>query len=194
MTIYVVSGHPRSGTSMMMAALRAGGLDAVYSLDREQHFENKRDQASGFNPSGVWELELANIKTRFPQAYDGRLVKLVWDWLRYMGPHEPGYKVISMTRDPEEVHQSYEAAIGGSRLHIRHNYWKRYDLVMRDLEEHPDVKVISHRWYPDVLADPLGCFEDLVMEGWEIDPEDAAAVINPELYRFRKGETIVEGA
>lgn len=192
--IYVVTGHPRSGTSMMMAALRAGGLDAVYSLEREQHFENKKEQASGFNPSGVWELELADIKTRFPGAYDGRLVKLVWDWVRYMGPHEPGYRVVMMSRDPEEVHQSYEAAIGGARLQIRHNYMQRAGLILNDIKCHSDVRSISRRWYADVVYDPFDCFSRLADEGWPINPRKAAAVVRPELYRFRKGETIMEGA
>ena len=53
--LYVVSGFKRTGTSMMMHALIAGGLDGVYSEQR-QHITDKIPEGEyNPNPNGFYE-------------------------------------------------------------------------------------------------------------------------------------------
>lgn len=194
--LYVVTGHPRSGTSMMMAALRAGGMEVAFDPEREAKLEDRAmAQKTGFNPSGVWELHTHQLAAaNFPAEYDGQLVKLVWGWLNYMKPYDRGYRVISMTRHPEEVHQSFEATLGGARLQIRHNYAQRLEQVHKRLEEHDDVMSYHVIDYAVVLDDPWYVFETLHEQGWPIDFDRAADIPHPKYHRFRVGETITEGA
>lgn len=57
--VYVVLGHTRSGTSMLMRALIEGGMTAAYSKRREAgHSTNFRGQK--VNPSGTWELQVCD--------------------------------------------------------------------------------------------------------------------------------------
>ena len=194
--IYIVTGHPRSGTSMMMAALQAGGMTLAYNPEREAGIEDHAmSQASGFNPSGVWELAPYQLKSDlFPIAYDGQVVKLVWDWLKWMKPYEGGYQVISMMRHPEEVHQSYEATVNPGRLQIRHNYMDRLNAVNELLMSREDVDELIAVNYEGVIENPNMTFQYLSDSGWPVNWEAAAEIPDKSLYRFRVGETITEGA
>ena len=195
--LYVVTGHPRSGTSMMMAALRAGGCEIAFSLERERQLQEcTLPQSSGFNPSGVWELtDLELNAADFPLAYDGKCIKLVWQQLKWL-PHDVStYRVINMWRHPEEVHQSFEAAMGGRHLQIREVYAKRFEQVNAWLMDHVDVLDINLIGYNYVLEQPNQVFQALQSQGWPItDWQAAARVPDRRYYRFRRGQTIVEGA
>ena len=93
----VVSGLPRSGTSMMMKMLAEGGLeilsDAVRGADED-------------NPNGYFELEpvkqLTAGTTQWLANADGRVVKIISSLLEYL-PREYHYKIIFMERDLQEV-------------------------------------------------------------------------------------------
>lgn len=56
MTIYIVSGLPRSGTSMMMLMLKEGGIDLCYDDNLKPNIAN---------PNGFFELKnvIKNFKT-----------------------------------------------------------------------------------------------------------------------------------
>lgn len=94
--IVVVSGLPRSGTSMMMQMLKAGGMpvlsDDVRSPDAD-------------NPRGYLELEKVK-KLREDSAWvgraDGMAIKVVSVHLADL-PKEYVYKVIFMTRPLDEI-------------------------------------------------------------------------------------------
>lgn len=181
---------------MMMASLQAGGMTLAYSPHREAGIEDHvMPQASGFNPSGVWELQPWQLRAHdFPAAHDGKVVKLVWDWLKYMKPYEPGYQVISMMRHPEEVHQSYEATVPAGRLQIRHNYMRRLNAVNEMLMDREDVDELISINYEGVIENPNMTFQYLADCGWPLNWEAAAEIPDKSLYRFRVGETITEGA
>ncbi len=99
LTITVVSGLPRSGTSMMMQMLSAGGMEAFTDGARE---------ADESNPRGYYEH--AKVKSVAKDASwlrdaDGLVVKVVAPLLRYL-PHGPTYQVVFMERDTDEILQS----------------------------------------------------------------------------------------
>ena len=99
--IIIVSGLPRSGTSLMMQMLDSGGIpvltDQVRSADTD-------------NPRGYYEFERVK-KTKqdaswLPEAR-GKAVKMV-SQLLYDLPAGERYRVLVMERDLEEVLRSQE--------------------------------------------------------------------------------------
>ena len=75
-TLYVVSGFMRTGTSMMMKALEAGGLDACYKQSREEMKNRYADEHYDPNIGGLYELERKDYqKPNFPRDYEGKLIK-----------------------------------------------------------------------------------------------------------------------
>jgi len=95
--IIVVSGLPRSGTSMMMKILAEGGLeiisDAVRTADED-------------NPNGYFEFEpvkqLGDGNTRWFSNAEGKVVKIISNLLEYL-PKEYRYKIIFMERQLDEI-------------------------------------------------------------------------------------------
>jgi hypothetical protein len=96
--ITVVTGLPRSGTSMMMQLLHAGGMpvstDGVRAADED-------------NPRGYFELEaVKRLRDSEPwpglAALVGKAVKIVCPLLYYL-PNDFQYRVILMHRDAEEL-------------------------------------------------------------------------------------------
>jgi len=96
MAIVVVSGLPRSGTSMLMQMLEAGGMpvltDGIRAPDED-------------NPRGYFEIEKVKQLRRdtswLGQA-EGKAVKIVYSSL-YDLPADRSYKLIFMRRDLQEV-------------------------------------------------------------------------------------------
>lgn len=95
-TIAIVSGLPRSGTSLMMQMLEAGGLPVLT--------DNLRT-ADPDNPKGYYELagvkQLERDSSWIPSAV-GKVVKIVSPLLRHL-PADHCYKIVFMQRDLAEV-------------------------------------------------------------------------------------------
>lgn len=95
--IIIVSGLPRSGTSMMMNMLNAGGLQIVSDEIR---------RADDDNPNGYFELEavkqLAQGNFMWLQNANGKVVKVISSLLEYL-PSQYSYKVIFMEREIREI-------------------------------------------------------------------------------------------
>jgi hypothetical protein len=94
--IVVVSGLPRSGTSLMMQMLHAGGMPLLIDALRP---------ADADNPNGYWEYEpvkaLQQDNTWMHKA-EGKAVKVVSALLQYLPPQHT-YKIIFMQRPMQEV-------------------------------------------------------------------------------------------
>jgi predicted AlkP superfamily phosphohydrolase/phosphomutase/tetratricopeptide (TPR) repeat protein len=95
-TIYVVTGLPRSGTSMMMQMLRAAGIRPMTDNVRE---------ADENNPKGYLELErvksLAQANDWLDDAH-GQSLKVVSPMLPFL-PQAKTYRVILMQRNADEI-------------------------------------------------------------------------------------------
>lgn len=94
--IIIISGLPRSGTSLMMQMLRAGGL-AILS-------DGKR-VADPDNPKGYWEYEPVKSLRRdnsWLKLAEGKAVKVISALLPYLDP-DLTYKIILMKRPMAEV-------------------------------------------------------------------------------------------
>ena len=95
--IIVVSGLPRSGTSMMMKMLTEGGLPAVTDSLR---------QADEDNPNGYFEIEqvkaLKDGEKKWLYDARGKVVKVISYLLEFL-PDDISYDVIFMEREISEV-------------------------------------------------------------------------------------------
>jgi hypothetical protein len=95
-SIVVVSGLPRSGTSMMMQMLEAGGLEPLTDGERV---------ADDDNPRGYLELEAVKRTASDPSwlnGAEGRVVKVISALLPTL-PGDRAYDVIYMRRSLDAV-------------------------------------------------------------------------------------------
>ena len=104
--IVVVSGLPRSGTSMMMRMLEAGGLSVVSDGERAADVDN---------PKGYFELErIKNLEQETDKSYlreaRGKAVKVISFLIKDL-PDENDYRILFMRRDLDEVLASQQKMI-----------------------------------------------------------------------------------
>jgi hypothetical protein len=102
--ITIVSGLPRSGTSMMMRMLEAGGMETVTDNIRE---------ADDDNPRGYFEYERVKKLNEDPSCLDvchGKAVKIISMLLLDL-PSDRKYKVIFMRRDMDEMLSSQKVML-----------------------------------------------------------------------------------
>src|SRR5688572_8574386 len=104
--IVVVSGLPRSGTSMMMNMLAAGGLEILSDDQRMADIDN---------PKGYFELErIKNLEKETDKSYlraaRGKAVKVISFLIKDL-PDENDYRVLFMRRDLDEVLASQQKMI-----------------------------------------------------------------------------------
>jgi len=188
--IYIVTGYMRSGTSMMMQALIAGGLDAAYDARREHMNATYGDDYYQPNTGGFYELSTLDYKKdNFPLDYEGKLIKCLRGALWKIKPHE--YKIVFMLRNPEEIRQSYEAFFTNrADGFILDQYQDRMQKSIDDMRDREDVDLTVFQ-YREVVEDPVSHFEQLKTAGWPIDPIKAAEVVDPSLCRFRIENLVV---
>ena len=97
--VIVISGLPRSGTSLMMQLLKAIGVD-IYSDDQRP--------ADTYNPGGYYEYAPVNrlhIDNRFLVDLGGKAIKITSPQLPNLSP-DITYKVILMQRPTEDIVES----------------------------------------------------------------------------------------
>ncbi len=95
--IIIVSGMPRSGTSMMMRMLAEGGLPTLTDELRRPDDDN---------PNGYFELEVVRQLKEGNFAWlneaNGKVVKVISALLEHL-PEDHQYKIIFMERNPKET-------------------------------------------------------------------------------------------
>ena len=103
--IIVVSGLPRSGTSMMMQMLAAAGLE-IYTDNQRKPDEN--------NPNGYFEADaVKGLVTDNAWVKDcrGKVIKVVAPVVPYL-PQQERYRVLFMQRDIKEIVSSQNRMLG----------------------------------------------------------------------------------
>jgi len=185
--IVIVTGLPRTGTSMMMQMLHAGGIepltDGVRSADES-------------NPKGYYELE--RVKD-FEKERDkswlrdarGRAVKIIAFLMHHL-PETYNYKVVFMNRKLNEVLASQTRMLDSlgeetdtadprmRQLYINHL------ARTKSLVAHRSCFEVHHVQYHDVVADGRTHAEAVNrFLGGGLNVDAMASVVNPELYRNR---------
>lgn len=176
--IYLVVGHPRSGTSMMMRAVEAGGLTVARSIRREA--KNTRDGTYLANRDGLYEVDPKEVwVSGWPRMYEGQAVKVLTSWVRHVSAGD--YSVAFMLRDSEEIRQSFEASHREKRTTLQIE--REIDEALSLLHVRRDVHQITLLNYRDVLEHPR---ESLSKLNWPLDVTAAASVPDVSQYRFRR--------
>ncbi len=186
--IVIVSGLPRSGTSMMMKMLEAGGIapmtDKIRTADED-------------NPKGYYEFErvkkLDKGDTTWVSDAQGKTVKVISALLKYL-PADYDYKVIFMRRRTEEILASQKQMLirrgeptdRVSDDELAEYFAKHLKAVELWLQTQPNV-VVLYISYNRVLENPLEpALEINRFLGNRLDSQAMAAMVDPQLYRQKK--------
>ncbi len=185
--IYWVSGHQRTGTSMMMGCLIAGGMDALYDPEKDKIIEEKAYDDYKLNPTSIYEISSGDFnKPDFRGKAEGRLVKCIAPGI--IAHIQPEDRVIFMWRSYEEIAESHDYARLGSLKYTKDEFKEIMDDTWAKLENRCLAVAC---YYPSVIENPTAHFTALHQAGWPISPFVAAAEVNPMLYRFRQiGDTV----
>ncbi|HEU4717862.1 MAG TPA: alkaline phosphatase family protein [Bacteroidia bacterium] len=183
-TITVVSGLPRSGTSMMMQMLRAGGLDVISDEKRE---------ADESNPKGYFEDERVkklHLDNSWLADAEGKVIKVVAPLLQFL-PAGYNYRIIFMQREIGEVLKSQQKMLGKKDdknypTTLADAFSKQLEKAQAWMKAQPYVSFLEVN-YRDVIADPLAKAEEIAaFTGENPDPLAMAEAVSGELYRNRK--------
>ncbi len=183
----IVSGLPRSGTSLMMQMLRASGIEPLTDGQRA---------ADDDNPEGYWEWEDIKKLPRNPRVIEqarGKAVKVISALL----PSLPGrhhYKIIYMTRPVEQVVESQWKMLERSgqqpkseKEHLIRVQRGHSQQILKTLKARPQVELLELS-YLDLIADPTAGIAQLAtFLGDQFTPSPAVtACVKPSLYRQRQ--------
>jgi len=186
--ITIVAGLPRSGTSMMMQMLVAGGLSPLTDGNRE---------ADASNPNGYFEYDKATqlgSDTSWLGEAKGKVVKIVAQLLSQLptetsdGPAH--YRVIFMERDLGEVVASQRTMLDRQRrrgaaleeAHLAEVFEEQLQKVHGMIEDR-EIPCIKVR-HSDAIRDPQSVADHVsrFFDG-SLDTAAMASVVDPALYR-----------
>lgn len=207
MTVYIVSGHKRSGTSLMMAALVAGGMEAHYDSTHTarlaEEVETRRKVGEAFTRMGrvppgavdplamghfeIYEPEASEIRQMdFPLAHDGKVIKIKWGGLPGLAPMRNGYRYIIMLRDPAEIVDELGGDEGREWLRSEEAYYTHFDQVEDLLGNRKDTLSVATMWFRErFVAGPASTLRDLADNDWPIiDVEAAVAAVEAGLVHL----------
>ena len=184
--IVVVSGLPRSGTSLMMQMLSAGGVIPLTDGKRV---------ADDDNPEGYWEWEDIKKLPKNPrlieQAKD-KVVKVISALLPSL-PKPHRYKIIYMVRPVSQVVDSQNVMLdrnGHKPRAERQNLietQEQHSLQIRKALAKSDRVDLLEVSFPDLVADPGPIVERLAafLPGRFTPSPAVAAAVKPRLFRNR---------
>ncbi len=185
--ITIVSGLPRSGTSMMMQILQAGGMSIMTDHQRS---------ADEDNPKGYYEFERVKKLKEGDAAWvgqaRGKVIKVISALLEHL-PTQHEYRVIFMQRKMEEVLASQKQML----IRRGEPTDKTSDEAMADLfQQHlasvqdwlanqPNIRVL-YIPYDALLKDPQTHIQTVIdFLGLPLDTAAMLAVPDRSLHRQR---------
>ena len=184
--VIVVTGLPRSGTSMMMKMLQAGGVEVVTDNVRK---------ADEDNPEGYYEFEKVKRIGEDASWLDearGKAVKMA-SMLLYDLPLDRTYKLVFMRRKMDEILASQRKMLERKGTGDEFDDGEMRGLFSRHLaeveswisrQENMEVLYVD---YNEMLLDPIENIRRLKrFLGDDLDEERMAGVVDPSLYRNRK--------
>jgi hypothetical protein len=187
-SVTVGSGLPRSGTSLMLQMLEAGGMAVLTDGERE---------ADANNPRGYYEYEpvkqLEHGVTGWLHDAEGKAVKVISALLPYLPPRH-SYRVLFMQRDLDEVLRSQAAMLtklkgsadGFDAAALRRDYAEHLRGIHNWLAQQPHLHVLQVD-YNALVASPAGwCSRVAAFLERDLDTARMAAAVDPSLYRQRK--------
>lgn len=151
--ITIVSGLPRSGTSLMMQMLEAGGMPVLVDDVRRSDEDN---------PRGYYEYEpvrRTGQDNSWVSQAEGKAVKVVSPLLKYL-PRQFDFQIILMCRNLDEMLQSQEQMLRrrgvptGTDAATMHRYFENHLRTVREwLAEQQQMTFIECR-FADLFEQP----------------------------------------
>jgi predicted AlkP superfamily phosphohydrolase/phosphomutase/tetratricopeptide (TPR) repeat protein len=178
--VVIVSGLPRSGTSVMMQMLDKGGIDVLTDDNR------KPDES---NPKGYYEYDpvmtIHKDNSWINKAQD-KSVKVVAPLLKFLDP-KYRYKVIFMKRDLTEVIKSQQKMIGKSTETLPVKLFEAYKGQLKEVElwknKEPGVEII-YVDYKDVLNNTNDVIDKVTsFVGTNMNADAMSQCVDKTLYR-----------
>ena len=187
--VTIVSGLPRSGTSMMMRLVEAAGLEVLCDEIRE---------ANSDNPHGYYEFErvkrLRDGDAGWVPGADGRVVKVISALLEYL-PDSCDYRVLFVQRDLEEVLASQAKMLENreedrsavDEEELRSLYGDHLEHIKGWLARQPNFRVlyVDHRRMVTAPEAEVRTVAEFLDAAHRI--QDMTAAVDPSLYRQRAG-------
>jgi hypothetical protein len=185
--IIVVSGVPRSGTSVMMQMLDRGGLavlsDGIRTADED-------------NPRGYYELERIKRLPHDASCLDdapGNAVKIISELLPYL-PDRFTYRIIFMRRNIDEVLASQAVMLERRQQAETASDPRMRSLLIRHindsidlLRDRPNARVM-YASYNRLVVDPATVARAVAaFLEQPLDIDAMVAAVRPELHRHRPG-------
>lgn len=184
--IAIVSGLPRSGTSMMMRMIEAGGVPALVDNIRK---------ADEDNPRGYYEYEPVK-KTKEDPSWltnaGGRVVKMVYRLL-YDLPADRQYRVIFTRRHLDEVIKSQDVMLGrmgkdAGKLppdKLKQLFAQQLAEFEAWIAKQPNFRIL-YTSYNDTIDNPRATVAAVnEFLGGTLDAAAMLKVVEPKLYRQR---------
>jgi hypothetical protein len=186
-SITIVSGLPRSGTSLMMGMLQAGGMELLTDGIRT---------ADDDNPKGYYEFErvkqIEHDQDWLEDAGD-KAVKMIAELLRHL-PQDYTYKVIFMRRKMDEILASQrqmmirrgEPTDRISDEEIAAMFSRHLERVEVWIAEQPNMDVL-YVSYNDLLGEPAQHVSEInEFLGGTLDEDRMTGTVDLTLYRQRR--------
>ena len=184
-TINIVSGLPRSGTSLMMQMLKAGGLEI---------FTDQKREADESNPKGYYEHEAVKALKRnkaFLKEANGKTVKVIAQLLPSL-PMNYRYRIVFMERDVLEVVASQQKMLQREGKNVKTdslplNLLRQYESTLKKTKNwmaaQHNIEAI-YLPYAEILKAPF-LQAMLVNDFFEgaLDVEKMAGIVDVALYR-----------
>jgi len=184
--ITIVSGLPRSGTSMMMRILEAGGMRILKDEIRK---------ADEDNPAGYYEFEKVKELKKDPSWLEnakGKAVKIISSLLEHL-PERYTYKIIFMHRNMEEILNSQrqmlirrgEPTDEVSDEKMGKMFLKHLQKIEERLNKQSNMDVLTVH-YNEILKEPAKHGEIINrFLGNTLNTKNMTDVIDQTLYRQR---------
>ena len=182
----IVSGLPRSGTSMLMKMLAEGGVpvltDELRSADTD-------------NPNGYYEFEpvkqLVDHQDKWLADGNGKAVKIISALLEYLPP-EYHYKVIFMERAIKEILASQQKMLsrrneksGIEDTAMQEQFEQHLKAVKYWLARQPNIDVLYVEYNAMIVNPDAYCEQIAEFVGLPLDMGKMRSVPNSRLYRNR---------
>jgi len=180
LSIHIVSGTERTGTSMMMYALIKGGMEGIY------YPPNSRKHK--FNPNGLYEFTGNTLKNML--RAEGKVIKVFGKILIDIDYcFETKLKIVYMVRNPAEIfisHKTMDKHYTPDRIkkEMNNNLLLERDKKEKEIIENLPKKrkdiltldVFDYNW---VIENPSKAFTKLKQQDWNIDVNKCISTINP---------------
>ncbi|MFN5912552.1 MAG: sulfotransferase [Bacteroidota bacterium] len=179
--ITVVTGLPRSGTSLMMQLFAKSGIPILSDGLRTSDINN---------PEGYYELEAVKGIVRdnsFLKDAQGKVIKIVAPLPIFLDKQYQ-YRVVFMRRDMDEILRSQEKMLSKDQTSEREKFRTIYEFHLNKTYKFFDQQNIPYLdvQYKELVTDPEPQVRQLVeFCKIPVSLEDLVQVVKPELYRNR---------